>query len=58
MHWYTAANTRKQDFVPAAVDLYSAYVDKGYQVHKIDQYFEWFIRSHRHGKMAPDKIKK
>ena len=39
LHLYTVANTRKQDFVPAAVDLYAAYVDKGYRVHKIDQYF-------------------
>ena len=36
LHRYTVANTRKQDFVPAAVDLYAAYVDKGYRVYKIE----------------------
>ena len=58
LHRYKVANTRRQDFISAAVGLYTAYVDKGYQVRKIDHYFERFIRSHLHGKMRPNEIKK
>ena len=58
LHRYTVACTRRQDFVPVAVDLYTAYVDKGYRGDKIDHYFGRFIRSHLQGKMAPDEIKK
>ena len=58
LHRYKVANTRRQDFISAAVGLYTAYVDKGYQVRKIDHYFGRFIRSHLHGKMRPNEIKK
>jgi len=58
LHRYTVACTRRQDFIPVAVDLYKAYVDKGYNRGMIDRYFERFIRSHLNGKMAPGEIKR
>ena len=57
LHRYTVACTRQPDFVPAAVQLYKTYVEKGYQVQMIDRYFERFIRSHLYGKLAPTTIK-
>ena len=58
LHRYKVACTRRQDFVPAAVELYKAYVDKGYNRQTIDRYFERFIRSHLNGNMDPGEIKK
>ena len=52
------ACTRRHDFIPVAVDLYKAYVDKGYCRHMIDRYFERFIRSHLNGMMNPGEIKR
>ena len=58
MHRYTVACTRRQDLIPVAVELYKAYVDKGYNKRKIDHYFERFIRSHLSGTMPPGEIKR
>ena len=58
LHRYTVACTRRQDFIPIAVDLYKAYVDKGYKRNIIDRYFERFIRSYLHGKMDPGEIRR
>ena len=58
LHRYTVACTRRQDFIPVAVELYKAFVDKGYNRRMIDRYFERFIRSHLNGKMDPGDIKK
>ena len=57
LHGCTLACTRRQDFIPVAVELCKAYVDKGYNKRMIDRYFERFIRSHLNGKMAPGEIK-
>ena len=33
-HRYTVACTRRQDLIPAAVELYTSFVDKGYKTTK------------------------
>ena len=58
LHRYTVACTRRQDFIPVAVELYKAFVDKGYRRRTIDRYFERFIRSYLNGKMDPGEIKR
>ena len=45
LHRYKVACSRPRDFMTPAVELYAAYVDKGYRHRKINYYFERFIRN-------------
>ena len=57
LHRYNVACTRISDFLKPAVNLYAAYVEKGYRTRKIDLYFERFLRSHMHNTIKPQQVK-
>ena len=57
LHRYNVACTTIKHFLEPAVELYRAYVNKGYVVGKIDRYFECFIRNKMNG-MRPDTVKR
>ena len=44
LHRYNTACTRLNDFLQPALDLYTAYMDKGYESRLIDKYFSKFLR--------------
>merc|ERR1712167_54486 len=54
---YNVACTQTRDFASASVELYKAYVEKGYKIRKIDYYFERFIHNRMRG-IRPDHIKR
>ena len=57
LHRYNVACTTIKHFLEPAMELYRAYVNKGYVVGKIDRYLECFIRNKMNG-MRPDTVKR
>jgi len=47
LHRYNTACTGDEHFLEPALDLYSAYVKKGYKPQLINQYFSRFLRRHK-----------
>ena len=45
-HRYKVACTQQCHFLKHAGELYNMYVEKGYQVQKVNKYFERFMRNH------------
>ena len=47
LHRYNVACTKDGDFLKPALDLYAAYVKKGYQMQLINKYFSRFLLRHK-----------
>ena len=47
LHRYNVACTKDSDFLKPALDLYTAYVKKGYLLQLIDRYFSRFLMRHK-----------
>ena len=58
LHRYNVACSRICDFKEPALDLYNTYINKGYKVQMIDNYFERFIRSHMQRQLRPGAVKR
>ena len=56
LHRYNAACTRNQDIIPAARKLHASYIHKGYDVTKINKYFNRFLLRHAHGREGKTRV--
>ena len=56
LHRYNVACTQNKHFLEPALSLYTAYLQKGFEVKIVDRYFERFIRSKLQG-IRPKAVK-